>query len=347
MRTPFHNPLPGVPPVESPLFPQLFREGEHPPEVLRIARDLHEDGFAVLDFPDPQLVPRADRIIAALTPLLAQSGGGKLAPGQRVQDAWRLQPDVAAIACNPAILQLLQTLYGRQAFPFQTLNFPHGTQQPYHSDAVHFHSVPERYMCGVWLALEDIGPDQGPLVYYPGSHRWPVLGNDQLMRTGVGSQYGTQQVFEAAWQALVAQAGLKPATFHARKGQALIWTANLLHGGMPHTDPTRTRWSQVTHYYFKDCAYYTPMHSEPFRGTIRFRRPQNILTGEQEGDRCNGARMSAEFMELAHKGTWELRDPPDFDAAAYLKANPDVAEAGEDAWEHYQKHGRAEGRALR
>jgi hypothetical protein len=49
--------------------------------------------------------------------------------------------------------------------------------------------------------------------------------------------------------------------FFACKGQALIWAANLLHGGSVQHDPARTRWSQVTHYYFRDCIYYTPAFS--------------------------------------------------------------------------------------
>jgi hypothetical protein len=35
----------------------------------------------------------------------------------------------------------------------------------------------------------------------------------------------------------------------------------LLHGGAPQKDLSRTRHSQVTHYYFADCKYYTPMNS--------------------------------------------------------------------------------------
>jgi hypothetical protein len=36
---------------------------------------------------------------------------------------------------------------------------------------------------------------------------------------------------------------------------------------------------------------------------------------------------------------------PDFDAAYYLRENPDVAEAGFDPLEHYLLYGRHEGRA--
>jgi hypothetical protein len=36
-----------------------------------------------------------------------------------------------------------------------------------HADAVHFHAEPALFMCGVWIALEDIRPDAGPLAYVP------------------------------------------------------------------------------------------------------------------------------------------------------------------------------------
>jgi hypothetical protein len=39
------------------------------------------------------------------------------------------------------------------------------------------------------------------------------------------------------------------AEIHLRRGLAVVWAANLLHGGSPIHDPTRTRGSQVTHYY--------------------------------------------------------------------------------------------------
>ncbi|WP_369828435.1 hypothetical protein [Erythrobacter sp. SAORIC-644] len=56
--------------------------------------------------------------------------------------------------------------------------------------------------------------------------------------------------------------------FLACKGQALIWTANLLHGASQQTNPTLTRWSQVTHYFFDDCIYYTPAFSDEAHGRL-------------------------------------------------------------------------------
>jgi hypothetical protein len=73
--------------------------------------------------------------------------------------------------------------------------------------------------------------------------------------------------------------GCKKETFHAKKGQALIWDANLLHGGSGHRDPERTRWSQVTQYYFNDCCYCTPVTSGPFYDEISYRQLTDIDTG--------------------------------------------------------------------
>lgn len=289
MASLFQNPLPGVPSVESPFFEALFPVATTDPEMLRIAQSLHRDGFAVLDFPDPEILARADRIVAALTPVLAPGApprkGVPRTGERRIQDAFSFSEDVRAIAANPAMIALLGALYGRQAFPFQTLNFAAGSQQPHHSDCVHFSSVPERFMCGVWVALEDVGPDQGPLVYYPGSHRWPIYGNDQIGVPANAPGGGSQMAFHRVWDAMIAKEGIAPVRFHPRKGQALIWSANLLHGGDLQRDPSRTRWSQVTHYYFENCAYYTPMHSDPFFGKIAFRKIRNAATGERVPNR--------------------------------------------------------------
>jgi len=62
------------------------------------------------------------------------------------------------------------------------------------------------------------------------------------------------------------------------KGQALIWAANLLHGGSPVVDPARTRHSQVTHYYFADCLYYQPQRSDPVLGKVQWLDKRDIRT---------------------------------------------------------------------
>jgi hypothetical protein len=289
--------FPGIPVVESPLFPSLKSEAGLSGEEERIADDLHEKGYAVLDFPDINLDARIDRIRHHLGPRygidFADPGSDKTVGERRIQDAWRFDEDVRAIAANQTILDLLGKLYGRTAFPFQTLNFPVGTQQDAHSDSVHFSSLPERFMCGVWLAMEDVGRDAGPLFYYPGSHRWPIVTNALIGRRGFGSDLGSaQDPYGQAWEALCSAYGAQEEIFLPRKGQALIWAANLLHGGSRQNDPTLTRWSQVTHYYFDDCIYYTPAFSDEALGKLALRNVTSIGDGTLKPNLYHGEEVT-------------------------------------------------------
>lgn len=353
--------LPGVPLVESPLFAASIDTMGLTEAERDIAIQLNTRGFAVLDFPDPDIDARIERMKANLAPHYAVdiSDPAVLARGGdlRIQDAWTFDDDVRSVAADPAILALLSKLYGRRAFPFQTLNFPVGTQQQIHADAIHFSSQPERFMCGVWLAMEDITADAGPLIYYPGTHRWPIVTNAMIGRRGWKSPRNSAQApFQAAWDALVAASGIEPETFLARKGQALIWSANLLHGGSLRTDPTRTRWSQVTHYYFADCIYYTPAFSDEPLGRLDLRAITNAATGAIEANRLLEEDIAPYWNPIGSRGgSWlrrlfprrQLHDtqlPADFDADLYLRLNPDVAADGQDAATHYLAHGLEEGR---
>ena len=64
--------------------------------------------------------------------------------------------------------------------------------------------------------------------------------------------------YEALIAASMESQGLKRETALLKRGQALIWAANLVHGDAPRINPALTRLSQVTHYFFDVCAYYTP-----------------------------------------------------------------------------------------
>jgi hypothetical protein len=192
-------------------------------------------------------------------------------PGvRRIRDAWRISENVKAIAVHHRILAVLESLYGRKPACFQTLNFEAPTEQAPHSDSIHFTPTPPEYMCGVWVALEDIDMDNGPLIYFPGSHRLPFLDYTDIPSAAIWEDYKDQWEFakarnsqyEAHVAGLIQEYGFKPEYGTVKKGQALIWAANLLHGGAPLNDWERTRNSQVSHYLFEGSdSYYTPLVS--------------------------------------------------------------------------------------
>lgn len=176
----------------------------------------------------------------------------------RVQDAWVISESVKRIALAPRVLELLRSAYQREPLAFQTINFRVGSQQRPHSDAMHFNSEPPGLMCGVWVALEDIDEARGPLIYYPGSHRLAEVTMGEVFESGLppGADY------EDFVGELIEREGMEARTATIRKGQALLWASNLLHGGAPQTDPSLTRWSQVTHYFFEGCRYWKPLASD-------------------------------------------------------------------------------------
>lgn len=349
MLTNRRNPLPGVPLIESPFFGDFFDPEHTDPALYDAAVRLNRDGYAVIDFPDADILSVADRIKDGLHSHYDWEAWAAGHSNMRLQDAWKFNEDVRRLAVNARMMEMLSALYGRQAWPFQTLNFPVGTQQHYHTDSVHFSSMPERFMCGVWVPMEDVDLDQGPIIYYPGSHKWPIYTNEHIGHRHSDRFMTTQAVYEEMWQRMVEASGIEPVRLTMKKGQALIWSANLLHGGDLHLNREKTRWSQVTHYFFDDCAYYTPMNSDIAAGVIDFRRPFNVVTGEEAENYSLGQKVPEEFVESVSpiKARARLVTELDFDAEAYLLANPDVAQAKEDAYAHWTKHGRLEGRRLR
>lgn len=198
------------------------------------------------------------------------------------------------------------------------------------------------------MALEDVDETNGPLMYFPGSHRWPSYTNEHIGRCIAELQdTPTQAIYEAMWRDLVEAHGAKPEYFHAKKGQALIWAANLMHSGTTQLHPARTRWLQVTHYFFDDCAYYTPMMSDRFYGNIAFRTLTNIATGEKVLNRVAGHAVPERFMEVTTLGQTKWNEEETFDPVLYLLANPDVAAAGIDPSAHYLTYGWRERHKLR
>lgn len=285
--------------IESPFFDFYLERMGLDPAREQQARSYHRNGYLVLE---NLLEPAAIDAVVARYPWLfdpktvfdapADSVRVLTQDAKRRQDAWCVSKEVKALACHPKILEVLQFLYGRAPIPFQTLNFLNGTQQPLHSDAVHFSSIPARFMCGVWIALEDITEDNGPLMYAEGSHK---LGERELYDIcewpkDIGGPLGSNYArYEDYIRAIVQTGNFPLRRLICKKGTALIWAANLLHGGTPIKDPKSTRYSQVTHYFFENCIYQTPVYSNPALGQLFLRDIYDILRDRRVPHMLNGA----------------------------------------------------------
>ncbi|HTE05605.1 MAG TPA: phytanoyl-CoA dioxygenase family protein [Planctomycetota bacterium] len=305
-----------MPFIESPLFESLLAASPQPEQVKSLARSFHDDGFLILEsfFPADAIDAVLDRYDWLFDPAtefdaLPQIRKQLEADPNRRQDAWRVCEPVRALASDPRLLDLLKALYGRPPIPFQTLNFLSGTEQSAHCDAIHFSCLPSGFMCGVWVALEDVTEDNGPLHYYPGSHRLPEVRLEQLRLwpgdnpTELGPDYA---FFEDYVRAVLRARSLEQERLVIRKGTALLWASNLLHGGCPIARPGSTRKSQVTHYYFENCLYYTPIRSNPLLGEYCLKQVVDLRDGRVVPHRVNG--MELELIPLPN-GNHRLLKP--------------------------------------
>ena len=252
------------------------------PEQQALARSLARDGVAVIDPQIPDFERVAEQVIRETKRELPGRG--------RLQDAWRRIPAVRRVASHQPVLDLLQFAYGRRAIPFQTLNFTMGTQQPTHSDTVHFDSFPRNFMCGVWVAYEDANELNGALHYVPGSHRLAILALEDfgIAASGYRNRHVVAKRYEEELAAYVAGMGLPKVCIPLRKGQALVWTANVFHGGEPIQEPSRTRHSQVSHYYFDQCLYTQPLWSDLHGGRVMYKKVYDIAQSRYVTPMYNG-----------------------------------------------------------
>ena len=257
-------------------------------EVAAQIRFFAEEGYLILR--DCVQVAEIDKLVDQLK---SRYSGKDYKQWRRVQDAWRDMDQVKRIACHEKIMAILEQFYQRRPIPFQTLNFCLGTEQKIHSDSIHFSSKPERYMCGVWVALEDVDDRNGPLVYYPKSHKLPIITMEDLGIDGSKAllNYDNYRLYEDYVELMIQTLNLQPASLSIKKGDAIIWSANLLHGGAPIIDPARTRFSQVTHYYFSDCIYYTPLFSNTYQGKLEYRQITDISTGKLVANQYLGQKV--------------------------------------------------------
>ena len=154
------------------------------------------------------------------------------------------------------ILKFLRAIFQEEALPCQTLVFIRGSGQDMHQDTIHLTAFPAGYMCGVWIALEDVQADAGPLFVYPGSHRLPRLycatvGMDKV-RNGDWTEFA--QKFLPRLEGELSRASLARQPYLPRRGDILVWHENLTHGGSPLINPALSRRSIVSHYFSRGAA---------------------------------------------------------------------------------------------
>jgi ectoine hydroxylase-related dioxygenase (phytanoyl-CoA dioxygenase family) len=164
------------------------------------------------------------------------------------------------ISKHPGIAGAIRFLMEREPRLLQTIASHKGSQQGAHSDSIHMTTYPLGYLSAAWIAFEDIHPDSGPLVYYPGSHKLPyVFSKDVEISEAEFKEVGYTSYhakYEPHIRGLIETNAIEPHYFHARKGDVLIWHANLIHGGSLRRNIQLSRKAAVCHFFVKGSFVY-------------------------------------------------------------------------------------------
>tara|TARA_Y200000002_G_C22679925_1_gene663601 strand:- start:200 stop:1063 length:864 start_codon:yes stop_codon:yes gene_type:complete len=273
-----------VPWVESPLFDQVKKTKQKNSELLKLAEKFNRNGYVIIDL---GLSKKTIKQIIQDTKNLAVKSSTKKNPdiyhyneSPRIIEAYKTSKKIKDLCLNKKILALLKYFYEKKPVPINSINFLRGTDQPLHSDYIHFSSSPHKYLAAAWVALEKTDESNGPLQVVPGSHKLDIVDYSLFglkKPTTMKELSKFYSVYENYIRDLLKCKKIKTKTIKMKEGQALIWAANILHGGKKIQDKKKTRFSQVTHYHFDKCNFiYNPGFSDPMNGMFAYRNLKEL-----------------------------------------------------------------------
>lgn len=187
--------------------------------------------------------------------------GFKKGSSQRIVNLHESYEQLNALYSSKRLYDLVSDLFGVQAFPCQSLTFINGSTQDAHQDTVHLTPFPRGLMCGIWIAIEDVVPGAGELVFYPGSHTLPAVLCSSHNVPKVDSEDGDYSKFGEVFTPLItdllsSNPQLERRQFLAKAGDVLIWQENLIHGGAQRVIQDQTRMSMVIHAFGEPTLIY-------------------------------------------------------------------------------------------
>ena len=177
---------------------------------------------------------------------LGEAPTGARNEAYKLNNLFARRADVRAVALEPRLRDACAQLLDGEPLICNSLNFERGSQQPFHIDTWYMPPPVDDKMVVASICVDDVDASNGPVVYYPGSHRIPPY---RFSDGRLNEIPGEMPKCRAYLDAEIAARGLAEEEFRGRSGDVLIWHAQLLHGGRPILDRARTRASLVVHYW--------------------------------------------------------------------------------------------------
>jgi phytanoyl-CoA hydroxylase len=187
----------------------------------------------------------------------------------KLNDAFLSYPTIRDLALADRLTKVLSELAEGEVCICNSLHFERGSQQALHVDTFYMPPPANGRLIVASICLEDVTVDAGPLNYVRNSHCIPPFLNSD----GGRNVRSPQEQEQANWyyQSAIRDRGLPEETFLGRAGDVIVWHEQLVHGGSPILDLSKTRKSLVIHYW--RAAEMEPASLLPHRGGFYMNRP--------------------------------------------------------------------------
>lgn len=153
---------------------------------------------------------------------------------------------IRSVALSRRLKRIIAELLKSEPLICNSLNFERGSQQDAHIDSWYMPPPDDENMVAASISLDAVNEDNGPIFFYPGSHKIPPY---RFSDGRLNVIYEEFDECKAYIQSEIEERGLKLKRYQGGPGDVFIWHGQLVHGGSPIRDFTRTRNSLVVHYW--------------------------------------------------------------------------------------------------
>lgn len=226
-----------------------------------------EQGWVFL----PELISRdvAGRLLGVAERLMGVSGDANTVRPEDGDTSWwrnysyprRDDPLFEAVATSSQLGHNLARLFGRDSsirlLDLDALGVKQPSSKGEHAEPTAFHqdqnAAPfDLLAITVWIALDEVTPDQGSLQFYTGSHKLGPLGDQPGVPRTSPSGKDVPSIALESWPRLMQCELSKP--HHHLPGDATMHLSYTVHGAGANTTD-RPRWSYITPYFPGDALY--------------------------------------------------------------------------------------------
>ena len=282
-------------------------------DFIKISNKLEKDGYAIIpSFLSDSLIDECVNELYIKNKFY-----------NKIIDGWKAIDIIGKIAFYKNIYR---DLYEHKMVPIKTFNYYKSSVQDLHVEQILFCSEnEEKNTFGLlWIAFEDITMENGPLIFYPGSHKFPFYNMQDLDLKPSKYEDYTKKI-----SLIIKNSNMKPEYGLIKKGDALLLHPNLIYGELKPTNSMLTRKSMLIYYYSIFTKFWIPLISIHKTAKLLNYRNENLN----------------EYIIYSNLKYDLYKKYDDFNLEIYRNANPDLNNLdNEKLLEHYKTKGIYENR---